>query len=157
VLGHFRYSTSSLEHNQPIFEDHTSIAHNGVVSQAEPDTWAENYGLTCKGRNDSELVLRAILAGKEPLDYFPEASMAVCQIRGETLSFYRNGKRPLWYNIEMNSLVVASTRDILKRAGLKENLSIECIPGNKYSWEGSSNLEIRSIVEIEDDWQRKTL
>lgn len=154
VLGHFRYSTSDLEYNQPISDESVSIIHNGVVSQADPSHWGQLYGLRCEGKNDSELILRATLAGQEPLQVFPEASMAVCQLNKDTLSFYRNGKRPIWYHHSEGCLIVASTKDILKRSSLEGGL--ECKPGVRYTFK-TLELQLEHIVDVHDDWQHETL
>jgi len=108
-----------------------------VITQADPKYWKEKFGYDCIGRNDSELILRAIEAGKEPLEEFPNSSIAAVQLKknGE-LKFYRNGARPLWYTYHGDSLFVASTRDILRRAfqrvGMVSPIINECTAGMTY-------------------------
>ena len=86
LIAHIRYSTSSLEFNQPItdpiLEDdqysydkvgnpgRLSVVHNGVITQSDPSLWNEEYGLGVPyGENDSELVYMAPLAWKPELHY----------------------------------------------------------------------------------------
>jgi glutamine phosphoribosylpyrophosphate amidotransferase len=117
LIGHCRYSTSDLLYNQPISNETTSIAHNGVITQEDPSQWESNYGYTCATRNDSELVLHSL----SPLEEFQDASMAVCELGKDTksITYYRNGKRPLYFTSIENGSIITSTRDIPRRANLK--------------------------------------
>jgi glutamine phosphoribosylpyrophosphate amidotransferase len=120
MIAHNRYSTSDLSVNQPLIDYSTSslsIAHNGVIDQEDPSTWEDRYGFKCNTSNDSELILRAMLAGKDPLYSFPEASMAVVVIDDVgDVSAFRNTKRPMWISYFENGCVITSTRDIMIRA-----------------------------------------
>ena len=51
---------------------------------------------------------------------------------GNKLYAYRNTKRPLYYHSNSNRVVVASTKDILKRTGLNKNILTK--PYRKYEW-----------------------
>ena len=75
-IAHSRYCTSDIEFNQPIVSDKLAIVHNGVISQEPYETWEKVYGYKCEGRNDSELILRAIENGDSPIKKFPDASIA---------------------------------------------------------------------------------
>jgi glutamine phosphoribosylpyrophosphate amidotransferase len=131
VIGHARYSTSDLRYNQPLFTDTTSIAHNGVVTQDPPELW-DRYGYALETSNDSELLLRSVLAENEPLREFPDASMAVCELSvANGLRWYRNGKRPLYTTKVDNGYFITSTADIAKRAGLVK--SSRAKPGVVYT------------------------
>jgi len=121
LIGHCRYSTSDLEYNQPISHSGLSVAHNGVITQEFPEKWEEHFGYKCETKNDSELILRCIENGDEPLEVFKESSIACSMLNdsGE-LMFFRNGNRPLWWTIivtedNRSSLIVASTKDIISR------------------------------------------
>lgn len=139
LTGHNRYSTSDLRYPQPIqiFEDF-ALAHNGVVDQRPPIYWDE-YGYELSTQNDSELLYQARYSGKQPLEQFPEASMAVCELHAkEGLAWYRNGKRPLYHVKVANDWFICSTADIARRAGLLgEN---RCTPGVLYTPTGETKL-----------------
>jgi len=116
LIGHCRYSTSDLEFNQPINSKDLAIVHNGVITQEDPINWKEHYGYDCVTRNDSELMLRCLEAGKEPLEEFQKSSMSgICISRQGEFYFFRNGTRPLWFIYFNGGYYITSTRDILYR------------------------------------------
>jgi glutamine phosphoribosylpyrophosphate amidotransferase len=118
-IGHIRYSTSDLNYNQPFSSADISIVHNGVISQEDPTTWEETYGLKTNTANDSELILRCIENGGDPLTKFNPASMAVCVLFADkTLVGFRNEARPLYYYTDSTTTVLTSTENIGIRAGL---------------------------------------
>jgi len=118
-VGHVRYSTSDLRFNQPMATDDLSIVHNGVISQEAQETWHSHYDLETITANDSELVLRALEKGKDPLTYFHPASMAVCALYNDKrIVAFRNAERPLYYAYDLNYLIFTSTEDIAKRSNL---------------------------------------
>ena len=145
LIGHCRYSTSDLRDNQPIFNHNISIVHNGVISQESPDLWLRDFGYSCKTRNDSELILKCIEAGEEPIDVFCDKSVAAIVINGEEFYFFRNGNRPLWFTMFKENYFIASTRDILLRTFGQEQGYHKCIAGIIYSIVG--NQLIYSIPE----------
>lgn len=119
LLGHCRYSTSDLAFNQPLANEQRSIVHNGVVSQELPEHWESLYGYVCQTKNDSELILRTLEAGHSPLQVWANSSLAVCELRASAeLRAYRNGKRPLYLIQTPGMVLVTSTADIARRAGL---------------------------------------
>jgi glutamine phosphoribosylpyrophosphate amidotransferase len=138
LIGHCRYSTSDLRFNQPlhIFVD-LALAHNGVVDQRPPVYWNE-HGYELATSNDSELLYQARHAGREPLKEFPDASMAVAELGLGGLRFYRNGKRPLYFNRVPNGVFICSTADIAYRAGLKRPR--RCEPGWIYTPKGGTKI-----------------
>lgn len=118
-IGHIRYSTSSLEFNQPMAMGDIAIVHNGVVSQEPPEKWLNLFGFNTKTKNDSELILRCAYEGMEPRNIFPEASMAVCEIHADkTIKAYRNHARPLYFYQNHRMVIFCSTFDIAKRSGI---------------------------------------
>jgi len=118
-IGHIRYSTSDLNYNQPFSSCDISIVHNGVISQEDPSTWEETYGLKTETANDSELILRCLEIGGDPLTKFNPASMAVCVLFSDkTLVGFRNEARPLYYYTDSTTTVLTSTENIGIRAGL---------------------------------------
>lgn len=132
LIGHCRYSTSDIEYNQPIFNDHISIVHNGVITQSSPDKWKELYGYRCQGKNDSELILQSYRHGDNPLEVFENSSMAVIALSPYSFIFYRNGSRPLWYCHYKGGTFVSSTRDILKRVFGNDMITEKCHCGSEY-------------------------
>ena len=116
LIGHTRYSTSDLEHNQPFQGNGISIAHNGVISQ-DPEVWEYDT----ETRNDSELILRCIENGDDPVEVYKKRSMSCVAIEIENgapvLRAWRNHERPLWYFMQPQRVVFASTSDILSRSG----------------------------------------
>lgn len=121
IISHARYSTSDIKYNQPLSSEHMAIAHNGVISQQPPNTWANTYGYECTTKNDSELLLRCLECGDNPLEIFPDASIAVVILHSNgTLECIRNSRRPLWCGRIGDGTVYASTFDILNRAGVQD-------------------------------------
>lgn len=145
LIGHTRYSTSDLRYNQPIqILDDFALAHNGVVDQRPPSYWGE-YGYQMATDNDSELLYHCAAAGKEPLEEFPEASMAVCELRVlGGIAWYRNGKRPLYHAKVPNGWFICSTADIALRAGLEG--AERCEPGVVYRRDRS--FKIAKVKEL---------
>jgi glutamine phosphoribosylpyrophosphate amidotransferase len=120
MIGHCRYSTSDLRYNQPLQEGKLSIVHNGVISQESPEFWSR-YGLgEMRTQNDSELLLKAVLASQSPLDTFPDASISALELHdGGKMVWYHNSKRPMWSTTVSNGKFITSTKDIAIRSGLK--------------------------------------
>jgi glutamine phosphoribosylpyrophosphate amidotransferase len=138
IIGHCRYSTSDLEFNQPLANKEHSIVHNGVITQELPEKWFSLYNYNCETKNDSELVLHS----PSPLEEFPDASMAVCELTTDKkLKFYRNGKRPLYATQTTDGLILTSTRDIPKRAGI-ETPSVEVVKDTYFTIDGDLTMEV---------------
>lgn len=117
-IAHARYSTSDLRYNQPIADDELSVVHNGVISQESPDSWSSLYGIECETKNDSELLFHTLKNGESP-EYWQDASISTIWLTDDgSLQYSRNGKRPLWIFEDQRSLVLTSTKDIAKRAGI---------------------------------------
>jgi glutamine phosphoribosylpyrophosphate amidotransferase len=120
LVGHCRYSTSDLEYNQPISNGNLSVVHNGVITQELPEKWEELYGYNCETKNDSELLLHTIEEDVSPLERWKDASLSVCVLsREKTLKVFRNGKRPNYLTLIQNGVIITSTEDISKRAGIQ--------------------------------------
>ena len=150
-MGHVRYSTSDLRYNQPMATDDMAIVHNGVISQETSESWKEKYGFETVTANDSELILKALESGNNPLEYFHPASMAVCGVDAEKkIIAFRNEERPLYLCQDENIIVFSSTEDILKRSNLF--FGIKKIP--MYEVFMVENFEIKSyntfIDNVED-------
>lgn len=139
LIGHCRYSTSDLRHNQPIQNlDELSIVHNGVIDQRPATHW-KDWGYELRTQNDSELIWHSAFQGREPLIEFPEASMAVCELSVTNgLRWYRNGKRPMYAAKVSNGYFICSTADIAKRAGLEG--TVRCEPGVVYTPKNTTKI-----------------
>lgn len=132
LIGHIRYSTSDLRYNQPFSNGEQSIVHNGVISQEDMASWK----YPTETANDSELILKSIEAGENPLTDFNPASMAVCVInKDKQITAFRNESRPLWFSRRNNGVVFASTKNILERSFM-ENIS-PCRMYRTYTYNGS--------------------
>jgi len=120
LIAHTRYSTSDLKYNQPLGTGEMAIVHNGVISQAHPTLWPQQFGLQPRTNNDSELILKCSEKGDiHPLVKF-KGSMAVCILTPDGVFAFRNHERPLWFVNEDNGVVFASTQDILLRSGFQD-------------------------------------
>lgn len=124
LIAHTRYSTSDIKYNQPLIGENIAIAHNGVITQSEPDDWQRLFGYKCKTCNDSELLLRALENHDDPYEVFPNSSIAAVILNQNQVSFIRNGVRPLWCGQIGNGIVYASTYDILNRAGVSNIIKL---------------------------------
>lgn len=118
VIGHCRYSTSDLQYNQPIADEELSVVHNGVISQELPENWPKLYGVECETKNDTELLFHALKEGKSP-EYWSDSSISTVWLtRNGELNYTRNGKRPMWVTEHERGVILTSTKDIAKRAGI---------------------------------------
>lgn len=136
-IGHTRYSTSGIEHNQPIYDEELSLVMNGVITQANPKRWNFLFGTNCKTSNDTEIAWEYLKKEKEPLKMPREnfISIACCALyKNGELKAFRNGKRPA-YGIILNSTttIIGSTKNILKRAVSVSTESFKLLPGNIYN------------------------
>lgn len=133
LIGHCRYSTSDLEFNQPIADEELSIVHNGVISQELPENWKQLYGHDCETRNDTELMFHTIKEGKRPIEEWLDSSISAVELRSNgTLKYYRNGKRPLYLTEANNGIIIASTKNILERAGAQNTVKVDYPDGKDY-------------------------
>lgn len=125
LIGHCRYSTSDLEFNQPMLNESMALVHNGVISQESPKRWKELFGYDFQTRNDSEILLQS-LTHEHSFERWTEASISCCYMNKDGELFaYRNGKRPLHFAEGRLGLFVASTKDIISRAGLPSSEPIQ--------------------------------
>lgn len=155
LIGHTRYSTSSLKYNQPIGDDNVSIVHNGVITQQHSRYW-NNTIYKFKTSNDSEFILKSYLEQQHPLISYPNASIASIIIDKKTkaIHFFRNEKRPLYYYKSKEILVITSTKDILKRSGFSdENCIYKCAPCVSYKAKSDLSLELKLMRKEKKDLQ----
>lgn len=127
LIAHIRYSTSDILYNQPLGNSNDAfIVHNGVVTQSEPEEWKDHYGYECETRNDSELLYHVMRDGIDIEEKFPLASYSLLSLsKGGVLTNYRNGLRPQWQAKLPNGKIIASTFDILFRAGIDPDLILK--------------------------------
>jgi glutamine phosphoribosylpyrophosphate amidotransferase len=119
IIGHCRYSTSDLEYNQPVFSEKVAVAHNGVITQAEPETWEKKYNLKFTTKCDSEIILRKWENKSHPLSLHGSMATILIDTRQKNaLHFFRNEQRPLYYSNSGGTFFIASTKDILRRSGI---------------------------------------
>ena len=147
LIAHARYSTSDIKYNQPIMDEKTGIAvvHNGVMSQSPPEQWEQKFGYKTTTKNDSELLLRCIIASKNPLKVFPKSSIAALVLNtDQSIKAIRNGLRPLWIGKVEVATVYASTFDILSRAGVEPH-KVPCTGIEKQVY---SNYSVRTPILI---------
>ena len=150
LIGHCRYSTSDLLYNQPIASETHSIVHNGVITQELPENWGKIFHYPCETKNDSELVLHSDNA----LGEYPDASMAVCELSLEKeLTVFRNGKRPLYLTSLVNGVIITSTADIPKRAGIRMP-AVE-VPMNTYlTFDSNMTMNVNLVKTNKPDLQK---
>ena len=150
LIGHCRYSTSDLLYNQPIANEEHSIVHNGVITQELAENWDKLFNYKCETKNDSELVLHS----DSPLEEYTDASMAVCELTSDKkLLAYRNGKRPLYLTSLTNGVIITSTADIPRRAGIKMP-PIE-IPMNTYlTFDDNATMTVEVVPSKLKDLQK---
>lgn len=123
-LAHFRYSTSGdykeQENNQPLTEGKISLVFNGVISQADKTTMEEKFNTKLPSDNDGWLFFsQAEFEFAQAILSLPNISFACVMTDGQTLKGLRNHNRPLWAVETSEFLVIASTKDILSRSGIK--------------------------------------
>lgn len=122
LIGHNRYSTSGdwrePDNNQPLMKDRILLAFNGVIDMRPPADWVKNYGGDFETQNDGEIFLNWLRDRKNPVAFLKKypCSFAGLFMSNSQVWALRNDNRPLWY-LEINqSIFVASTNDIFKRA-----------------------------------------
>jgi len=145
MIGHTRYSTSSLEHNQPISNNFFAVVHNGVISQEPQADWKYET----RTPNDSELLFESFVRGNNPLEEFPDASMACVTLNyaDRSITGFRNGERPLWVSLRPNGTVFTSTKDIALRSGLHSTARMPQNSQQSYNGSGWSSITIPDTKE----------
>lgn len=130
ILGHTRYSTSGDWHdnrnNQPLVAGGLAVAHNGLVSMATQPEFEAAYKVKTKTANDSEVLLRRVLAAKGDVAkglervYEVDPPIFACAFLDGAgkLTVVRDHIRPLWlFRVpKLNMTGFASTEDIIHRA-----------------------------------------
>ena len=159
LIGHTRYSTSGLDHNQPIdIGGDLSVVLNGVVTQADPKYWTELFGIQPTTTNDTEILHFGIRNGWDVLEKFKTASMAVVGlwISGKMFAF-RNTRRPAWFCKTNDSLIVSSTKNLFERAKVTGEI-YQLEPGTFYQFSPVDNTSINlHSTKLTEDLQNCSL
>ena len=136
VLYHTRYCTSG-EDNQPIDWDGSSIAMNGVIHMGTKKEMEKRYNIKMKTDNDAEVLIQYLdsYSFEELCVMWPKVSIAAVLVNKKKFFAFRNERRPLWLIEKQSSLLIASTQDILKRAGADYRKAKLLKPEKVYSWE----------------------
>lgn len=124
-IAHFRYSTSGdykdANNNQPLSNQTTSVAFNGVISQKTKDEMEAEFNMKLEGDNDGYVLLNKL----NDLDFLSSKSItfAMVGLSGGKLLAMKNSKRPLYIAEKYGDVIIASTNDIMKRSGI--NYAVE--------------------------------
>jgi glutamine phosphoribosylpyrophosphate amidotransferase len=164
MIVHTRYSTSSLDWNQPIYIDdcfsipEVAMIHNGVVTQAHPRRWKDLFGVTCSTENDTEILAHLYADGiTHPLKIEPSSQACiVLDLRDKSMRWWRNEERPLYYAANSRRVVIGSTKDILLRSGAEYPVSIQRVDScMEYALAlDSFTIDARHIREPREDLQQ---
>ena len=121
MIGHCRYSTSGdfrvLDNNQPVVSNSVVSVFNGVISMKTKECMESEFGFKLSNDNDGEVFNHNVAQGTESnfIESYPCSFAGLYAYQGELFAI-RNLNRPLWYGILNQSIYVASTKDIFKRA-----------------------------------------
>lgn len=137
-VAHMRYSTSGtadvMENNQPLISYNgqmTALVFNGVISQLDKKNIEFKYQTDIPSDNDGWILMKYLY--DEEFLHDKSITLATTYIQDDNLYAYRNEHRPLYYNTqEDGTVVVASTNDILVRAGLENNETVK--EHTRYKW-----------------------
>lgn len=128
ILGHCRYSTSGdyrvQDNNQPISLPGYGmvLVFNGIIDMGTKEEMEKRHGMKLLFENDGEIFLRKMLRGDDVEAWVAEGAFpfAGCYLNKGEMVALRNDKRPLWRAEVDGAEFIASTYDILKRAGLAD-------------------------------------
>lgn len=135
VISHTRYATSG-EVNQPLKINSKVLAFNGVIHQGTKKEMEREFKIKMKTDNDGEIILQKCKTPENVLDFisFNQCSFAGVMLFGNgRFVAMRNQYRPLWMHKAKNGVLLASTKDIFVRSGIKTNLK-ELEPLKIYEW-----------------------
>lgn len=136
-IFHTRYCTSGETH-QPIkhADGKSWLAMNGVIDMGTKKEMEKKYGVKLKTDNDAELLLQFLdsYSFEELCQMWPTASIAGVLLTPKKLYAFRNWRRPLWMLEKGKSVLIASTQDILFRAGADWKKAKRLTPEKTYTW-----------------------
>lgn len=129
-IAHFRYSTSgdylNLSNNQPLVLNNVSLVFNGVLDMGSKIEMEQKYKINMSSHNDGELALIYKEKSNQYLyDLIKDKSFAgLFMYNTGKIEILKNKNRPCHFGLIENTKIVASTKDILLRSGVKKISSI---------------------------------
>lgn len=135
LIGHTRYSTSgdwkNLLNNQPLHIQPEegggiALAFNGCIHMGLREEYDAVYGKKYTTDNDGEIFCRKVLDGEDWEGFVANGSFSFAGVflrsQGKEITVIRNKNRPLHIGLlglgrAGSATIIASTRDILWRAG----------------------------------------
>jgi len=130
-IYHTRYCTSG-DAPQPIMKGKVGIVMNGVICMDTKKYMEKKFNVKMETDNDAELL--SFFDTHDFKNYFPNASIACLILTPRYMIAFRNAKRPLWMIQKDKSVLFASTRDILRRAGADYESAKLLTPEKEYRW-----------------------
>lgn len=122
-IAHYRYSTSgdykNMKNNQPLIWNNDCLAFNGVINQGTKKEIEAQYDLKLPSDNDGYVLMKK-LNDTEFLK--SNITFAAITINKDVIKGIRNIKRPLYKYSDKNKSIFCSTKDILFRSGLTQNI-----------------------------------
>lgn len=125
-IAHFRYSTSgdyqNEQNNQPITKEGLSMVFNGVIDMRTKEQMEEAYNVDLQTDNDGELaVIYKSRSDQEFKNLVKNKSYAGAFLDFEgNIKVFRNINRPCHIGKLNEIRILASTKDILNRAGITD-------------------------------------
>jgi glutamine phosphoribosylpyrophosphate amidotransferase len=124
LIGHCRYSTSgdylTELNNQPIEDQNTALAYNGVITMADKKEYEIENGRHYKTGNDGEIFLDKYIRNDQWESFVFNGLFSFAGLvlgSNGSLVALRNQRRPLYVGKERGNTYFASTKDIFNRAG----------------------------------------
>ena len=133
LIGHCRYSTSGdytvMANNQPLVHNGEYLVFNGVIDMRTKSEMEKAYGITMTCENDGEIMLQS----QDRLGLLRRnISFAGLFLNKDSITFMRNPARPAYIGYKHDSLYIASTKDILKRALIADAQELD--PYKEHIW-----------------------
>lgn len=116
---HTRYATSG-ETNQPILFKGNLLAFNGVIDMGTKKEMEKRWHIKMTSDNDCEILLQKCKTPELLLDFVATQKCSFAGVglfEGRFIAL-RNQYRPLWLCKIKQGVLIASTRDIFRRAGV---------------------------------------
>jgi len=127
-IAHFRYSTSgdhkNEQNNQPLFKESISMVFNGVIDMASKEELEKKYNTHLDTENDGELALiHKDQSNEDLLQLIRHKTFAGLFLNKEgQIEVLRNRQRPCYKGSKEGNQIIASTKDILTRSGVTEEV-----------------------------------
>lgn len=130
-IAHFRYSTSGdykdEKNNQPIVRENLAMVFNGVLDMRTKSKMELQNNVKLISDNDGELALVKRLESKESFISFLFGKSFAGAFLNENneIEIYRNSNRPAQLGCYKGVKILASTKDILERSGVKNSKELK--------------------------------